>query len=411
VAALEEEISRATTAAERALSRRRLARVHLERGDVASAEAALWGALSDGSVTAGDELAQLLAPAIERTGDVVRVRRAQVDIAPGELSLIDALRAAAIADDDKIYARAVEHVLRAFDPAAGPLPPPPLAAQAERPGTMALLARPSQSAYGEALGLVYEGATAVFNRDPKSYGITGVERIVPGPSSPLARVYEAAIRVLDAPRIPLFVTRPTGALSASVALIAPPSVILTGDVREDSPELRFVLGRGMSAALRTNVLVLGVTRGECAALRRALVSAFGPSDIRSSLDAASGKLAESFWQIIPPRTQRRLQEILAAGEFPEYEALAAASHQSGRRVGLFLAGDFAVAARALAAELAFPAESLSSAGGLAARCRIVPELADLLRLAVSPEYADARWHPVAPASTRGTISSSRFSIV
>ena len=95
-----------------------------------------------------------LPPAVvERTADVVRVRRAQVDLAPGEASLLEALRAAAIADDDRIYARAVEHVLRAFDPGAGPLPPPPLAAQIEQPGMVAFLAlrgtRPRRSGRNE----------------------------------------------------------------------------------------------------------------------------------------------------------------------------------------------------------------------------------------------------------------------
>jgi hypothetical protein len=80
-------------------------------------------------------------------------------------------------------------------------------------------------------------------------------------------------------------------------------------------------------------------------------------------------------------------------------------------VGLFLAGDFAVAARALLLERGAPVEGLSASGGLRAACIEHPALADLLRLAVSPEYADGRWHPVAPASQRGSISSSRFSIV
>lgn len=33
-------------------------------------------------------------------------------------------------------------------------------------------------------------------------------------------------------------------------------------------------------------------------------------------------------------------------------------------------------------------------------CEALPSLADLYRLAVRPEYADARWHVPAPQSTR-----------
>jgi hypothetical protein len=43
-------------------------------------------------------------------------------------------------------------------------------------------------------------------------------------------------------------------------------------------------------------------------------------------------------------------------------------------------------------------------------CAAVPALADLLRLAVSSEYADARWHSLGSASPRRTVSSGRFSL-
>ena len=316
---------------------------------------------------------------MERTADVVRVRRAQVDLAPGDVSLLEALRSAAIADDDKVYARAIEHVTRAFDPGAGPLPPPPLAAQIEQPGIVSFLARPSQTPFAEALALVWQGASALFQRDPTSYGITGVERVVPGPTSALARLYDVSIRILDMPRIPLFHLRGQGPAAASVALITPASAILTGDVRDETPELRFVLGRGMAAALPSNVLLLGLASRDVGAVRRALLSAFGPpagDQGALSLDATSARLAESFWQLIPPRAQRRLRE-LCQGDVPEADALVDAAHQSGRRVGLFLAGDFGAAARALLGELAVRPEALAQAGGLARYCHELPQLADL----------------------------------
>jgi hypothetical protein len=137
-------------------------------------------------------------------------------------------------------------------------------------------------------------------------------------------------------------------------------------------------------------------------------AAFGPPELGRHVDARAARLAESFWQIVPARTQRRLQELLGASSVAEYEDLVARAHQSGRRVGLFLSGDFASAARALLAELGVAeAPSLASLRGL---CENVPALADLLRLAVSPEYASARWHVVAPSAPRGTSSSGRFSL-
>jgi hypothetical protein len=121
-------------------------------------------------------------------------------------------------------------------------------------------------------------------------------------------------------------------------------------------------------------------------------------------------MAEAFWQVIPQRAQRRLQELLRTAPLGEYDALTEAAHQSGRRVGLFLSGDFGVTARALLSERMLSVES-RGAGILKQLCTDVPGMSDLFRLAVSPEYAEARWHPLAPQSQRGSISSTRFSIV
>jgi tetratricopeptide (TPR) repeat protein len=408
---LEGAVRTAATTAERARARLTLARARIERGDARGAEPLLWEALADGLAEAGDVLAPIIASASDRGRDLVRVRRQQVALEPGDIGRIESLRAAALADDDRVYARAVEHVLRAFDPGAGPLPPPALTAQPEQPGIFALLARPSRDAAGEALALLWEGALQLFVRDPTSYGITGVERVVPGATSAIARLYEVAMRVLDAPRIPLFVPRSSvGAPLSHVALLSPPSVVLAGDVREESPELRFALGRGMSAALPQNVLRLGLAPGEGRTLLDALRTAFGPAELGRRVDPKAARMAESFWQIVPARTQRRLQEILGSTQIPEHDELVARAQQSGRRVGMFLAGDFGWAARTVLAEAATRADTPLSLATLRTVCIQVPALADLLRLAVSPEYADARWHPVADSTPRGNLSSGRFSI-
>jgi len=77
------------------------------------------------------------------------------------------------------------------------------------------------------------------------------------------------------------------------------------------------------------------------------------------------------------------------------------ANQSGRRVGMFLTGDFAHAARTVVGEHpAMDATLLERPGGLAKLCASLPSLADLFRLAVRPEYADARWNVPTPHSTR-----------
>jgi hypothetical protein len=77
---------------------------------------------------------------------------------------------------------------------------------------------------------------------------------------------------------------------------------------------------------------------------------------------------------------------------------------------LFLAGDFACAARSLLGESSYGADTPLSLANLRGLCATVPALADLLTLAVRSEYADARWHSAAFASQRRAASSGRFSV-
>jgi tetratricopeptide (TPR) repeat protein len=408
---LEAAVRRASSPGERARARLALGRARLDLGDPRSAEPLLWEALADGLVEAGDVLSPLVAVGRDRAPDLVRLRRQQALLEPGDPRRLVALREAALADDDRVYARAVEHVLRAFDPGAGPLPPPPLAQQPEQPGVFALLGRPSLDTAGEALSVLWEGASQLFVRDAASYGITGVERVVPGPTSVIARLYEAAMRLLGTARVPLFLTRATAtAPTAHVALLASPAVVLSGDAREDTASLRFVLGRALSAAMPQNVLRLGLPARDGRALVEALRAAFGSPEIGRRVDSHAARMAESFWQIVPARAQRRLQELLGSGGAAEYEELVARAQQSGRRVGMFLAGDFACAARVVVAESAPHLEGLLSPQHLRSACEQLPALADLARLAVSREYADARWHVVAPPPKRGSMPSGRYSL-
>ena len=394
---LEVAVRGAKTPGQRARARLALGRARLERGDTKGAEPLLWQALADGLVDAGDMLAPLLASSSDRSRDLVRVRRQQVALDPGDVGRLESLRAAALADQDRVYARAIEHVLRAFDAGAGPLPPPPLASQPEQSGIFAFLARPAMDSLGEALALLWEGVPQLFLRDASSYGITGVDRVLPGSSSPISRLYEAAVRLLEAPRIPLFAPKgSSGPALARVAVLAAPSVILAGDVREETVHVRFALGRGMAAALPHNVLRLGLLPQEGLAVRDALRAAFGAPELGRRVEARAAQLAESFWQVVPARTQRRLQELLGAAPMADYEELVERAHQSGRRVGLFLSGDFAYAARVALAESIPRLEGEPSLDTLHTICATIPAVADLLRLAVSPEYANARWHVVPP---------------
>jgi hypothetical protein len=120
-----------------------------------------------------------------------------------------------------------------------------------------------------------------------------------------------------------------------------------------------------------------------------------------TVDRKDAQLADMLWQTLAPRTQRRLKELLASANAGAIDLVFERARQSGRRVGMFLTGDFAHAAHRTLAEFpgADPAD-LGRPGGLERLCKRYPALADLLRLAVRPEYADARWHLPTPASQR-----------
>jgi len=305
------------------------------------------------------------------------------------------------------------------------LPAPPLSAQLEHPGMLQLLARPALDAIGEALALVWDGASSILARDAQSYALTGVERIAAGPHSALARLYELASRLLGAPNVPLYARRQAAAsnpppgvgapqsivarLTGGVALLPTLSAMVLGDVREDSPALRYALGQAFAAALPQSALILGLPDVEAHVLWHAMLAAFGPPEFGKLADPAATRLVQAFWNTIPPRSQRRLQELLAKAP-TDFEGALERSRQSGRRVALFLCGDIGYVLRVVASEFALP-EALLSVENFAELVQSSPIIADLIRLAVSAEYADARFRPMPEGGPRATLSSGRFKIL
>jgi hypothetical protein len=78
-------------------------------------------------------------------------------------------------------------------------------------------------------------------------------------------------------------------------------------------------------------------------------------------------------------------------------------------LGWCLPGELGPAARRVVLALGGDVHAPARPGGLAKLCHKLPALADLFRLAVRPEYADARWHQPTPASMR--LSTGRLSKV
>jgi tetratricopeptide (TPR) repeat protein len=386
------------------------ARARLVHGKRDEAERFLTDALREGSIEAADLLDQLLKDEPARRGALLKVRRQAVELNPGSIPRLTALRDAARADQNSNYVRAIEHILRVVEPGSEPVPAPPLSAQSTQPGILTLLTRHSLEPAGEALGIVWEDAPTVLAKTPSAAGMSGLERVVPGPTTALSRVYEAALRLLDTPRFALFHKRAGGLgktrdeeggpLETGVSLTSPPAAVLSGDAREDTTELRWVLGQSLSSVLPQNALVLGLPATEARGLWSVIVAAFGPPGL-VSVERKDAELADMLWQTLAPRTQRRLRELLAGTDVTPFELVHERAKQSGRRVGMFITGDFGHAAERLLVDFtqADPKE-LRRPGGLERLCAQLPSLADLLRLAVRPEYADARWHLPTPAAQR-----------
>jgi hypothetical protein len=386
-------------------------------------EAALFRELAAGSYDAGERLIKSFAPRDDRSREALAVRRMQAHLRLGDRGTLERLQAAAIADKNMTYARAIEHVLRAFDgdepsdrPGEGVVTPAPLAAQRDAPELVsALLFRDLESPVNEALAIVWE--TGLYRRDAGQSGLVPSERIQPTSPTLLGEIYGVMAAHLGLLRTALFHQRaPLPAPSppeGQIIRVNPPAVLLRGEVREDTPELRYLLGAQLAGAMPEHVLVNTSSEDELRTLLSAIVAAFGP--LEATAHSARGnpavvRLEQNLWQLIPPRAERRLREICDSADKITYEGAVKTTRTAMRRAGLFAAGNVATAVRATlkerGLELAVP---LSDPEGLAAACAAVPEIADLVRLATRMEYAEARWQPgTVPSLRRVDTGSSRF---
>ncbi|MEZ4306602.1 MAG: hypothetical protein R3F14_00935 [Polyangiaceae bacterium] len=245
----------------------------------------------------------------------------------------------------------------------------------------------------EALAIVWE--TGLYRRDTASYGLTGVERIQPSSATPLGEIFANLLRLFGLGRVWLFHRRTAGPIRAEVALLASPSVVLTGDIAATDPAaLLHAIGSHLTGAMPEHALVNGMPPEELRTLIDALVAAFGPLDAAPRGNRAVVRLEQSLWQLIPPRAERRLREICAHPHELRFESAVDSTQQAMRRAGLFASGSLATSVRAVAEATAYDLDPLRTApDGLERACLESPAIADLVRLAIRTEYAEARWLP------------------
>ncbi len=369
---------------------RSAARYAPELHEASSEEGALLRELQAGSFDAGERLMALYGPrAASRAHDALLVRRHQASLRLGEAASLHRLHDAAILDGNVVYARAVQHVLALVDPETDSPVPPPLTSQRHAPDLVASLLYRSvaDSPVHEALAIVLD--TGLYRRDVAHYQLTGVARVQPGTTTVLGDVFGTVSRFLGQARTALFHQRTTAAPSAQIALLAPPAIVLAGDIREESPELRYLLGASLTGAMAEHALVNALSEETLRTLIDALLAAFGPVANLPRGEAAVAKLGQNLWQLVPPRADRRLREICAAPI--SYDAALTGTRQVMRRAGLFAAGGLAIALPLVAFELGLPPEPEDSPQWLSHLCQATPAVADLVRLAIRTEFAEARW--------------------
>lgn len=347
---------------------------------------ALEGLMNAGSADAADLLGEYAERWDTLRFDRLRYRRVAAELAPGDLTRLAALRDAAHAEHLTRYTRALDHIRAPYSQTR--VDPPLLDGQREQPGMLTLLTRHSSEGSGLALGALWDACQDALLRLLPVPQLGRIERVVPGPLSPLGRVLDASMRILDVPRSVIF-RQSSGVHTrrAVAALGKPPSGIIHVASLDDSPESAFVLGEAISATLSSNVLLLGALKPD--ELWDAILRAFGQSSTSSRHSLDGDALVSTLWQIVPAGTQRHIQDLLGK-DAPSFSLVLERAAQTGRRLGMFVSGDFHLAARMILEDFS-ESQSLTDESALSVLCSKLPSLADLYRLAIRPEYADARW--------------------
>jgi hypothetical protein len=359
-----------------------------------SHEAALYEGLLAGDYSAGRELLDRLERTPDRARDLLLVCRRFALLHPGDRFALERLHHVTSREGNAVHAQAIAHTLSVLDNGAERVRPPPLSEIEDNADTVrALILRDLGSRALDAFALVWEGAEHVFRRDASTYGVTGLERVPHGSPTPLAKSYASAARALGLVRTPLFQRRSAGSITVSLALLSPPAIVVSGDVRSETPELAFHLGAMLLGTLPQFVLLFGSSEAQARAVLSGLRFAFGPPQGGSNAGGIPS-LAEILWESIPARLQRQLRELCDDPRALEYDGAIRLAGSATRRAGLFVCGDLGVALHEVCVDEQIPLERLQNPDSIAELARSNSSIRSLIQMAVSLEYAETRWRAV-----------------
>jgi hypothetical protein len=349
----------------------------------------LLEALRAGSFEAGMQLAKILDGNDQRVHDLVGVYRLLVALRPGDLGVLRHLLAAVIKDNDLVYASALRHAYLVFEsPREAPLAPA-LQLQHEQTDALLRLLSPEPAPALEALALIWQEATHLFRT--RSSDHPEFQRVVPASTGPLGQLSSATMRLFGATRTAVWHRAGGSAVTFRVRLRNPIELLIDGDGQPESPDFRYHFGAMLLATRPEYALMYGLSEIELHTVLDAVLAAFGPPRRLQGDVAQIAQFAESLWESLSPRVQRRMQELCEDPRVITYANALEATNRALRRAGLFIAGDLGVAVRQVCDEDGDALSVLLESDGLRTLCESNPHIADLVRFATSLEYAEARW--------------------
>jgi hypothetical protein len=348
-------------------------------------------ALEQGDVKAGRELLERLVEDRTRSRDAVIVAQHLAALRPGDAGTLGLLVQTAAQDGNQALAHAVGHVLGAFG--AGEPVAPPSADQLidQREAALTLVNQGATSPLHEALGIVWEHCQGLYKKELAAYGISGVERVPLSAPTPLGALYRDAARVLGMSRTAVFRLPGQQDIAIQLGLLAPPAVIVAGEITSASIELGFHFGAMLAASSPEHALLFGCQAADIQHLLDALALSFGAGRAANAErpDPEVTRVAAFMWEAIPSRAQRRLSQLCKDSAVLDYASVASSSRRVLRRAGLLVCGDVPTAIADACGEAGVaPPSNMEELGIVAGKSAAV---ADLLGLALSPEYAELRF--------------------
>ncbi len=348
-------------------------------------------AFENGDLDSGRELLGRLLQDRSRSHDAVVVAQHLVALKPGDAGTLGLLVTAASRDKNHALALAVRHVIGSYGAGEVVAPPDTEHLLDDREMALALIKMGATSNMHEALGIVWEHCQGMYRQELASYGISGVQRVPLSAPTPLGSLYRSASRALGLMRTAIFRLPGQDEISLQLGLLSPPAVIVAGDIQEPSPELAFHLGAMLAGAIPEHALLFGLPPERMEHLLQALALSFGSGRAGSTErpHPEVTRVASFLWEAIPSRAQRRLTQLCRQPGALEYASIATSARRVLRRAGLLACGDIRIAVTDACFEAGL--EPPGSLAELADRAAQSPAVADLLGLALSPEYAELRF--------------------